>query len=603
MQYIDEKFKDMKPEDTVRRIQDILRGIGIEVEEDWNDSGVESCYSLTVSARGGVPSANGKGVTKEFARASAYGEFIERLQGGLFMYKFQSVGRDPDMNLQNSAPDAKYMTVEELEENGEWMDKVIMACKNPRVTRKSIAKLCRIYACADDGRILTLPFYSLFEKKHVYLPIAFVDQIYATNGCCAGNTREEAWVHALSEMMERHATLAMLTGGQAAAKFPDEVIGSYPVVSQIIRDIRSSGKFDIDIFDYSIGNGFPVVSTRIINKTNHSYRVNVAADPVFEIALQRTLTELMQGKNIKNFTSRHAGKIVNDSAQLAAISNVINQLETGSGVYSADFFANEIVCKKEATVFEERRDKNNRELLDYMLNLYRELDRPVYVRNFSYLGFPCYRFVVPGFSEAYIARLSESFPEYALADEACKTMKMPKIASENDLNWLLGYMKLISGIFGRYHFFGRIAGVPLSGSANIKLACMTRAYAAYRVGQYDNAIKFMEPWLKSDATDEEKAYFACVERYIELKKMGVEAEKIQLILGKFFEAQYVNKLYDVLNQGKTPYDEYLLQCDRENCDRCQYKTVCCYDGIRKMYAKVGAVYQTFVNGQAVTEFE
>ena len=184
MQYIDERFKDAKPEDTVKKIKGILDGLGIEVFENWTDSGLENCYSLSLSAKGGIPAANGKGVTREFARASAYGEFIERLQGGLHFYKFQSIGRIPEMNLQSFAPDAKYMTVDELIENGEWMDHIINEYKFPNVSRKSIAQLCKAYAGAEDGKILTIPFYSLFEKKQVYIPSDFVDHMYATTGCC-----------------------------------------------------------------------------------------------------------------------------------------------------------------------------------------------------------------------------------------------------------------------------------------------------------------------------------------------------------------------------------------------------------------------------------
>ena len=69
------------------------------------------------------------------------------------------------MNLHASAPDCKYMTVEELEENGDWMDQIIDTYKYPRLTRKTIAQKCKMFACADDGKILTLPFYSLFEKS------------------------------------------------------------------------------------------------------------------------------------------------------------------------------------------------------------------------------------------------------------------------------------------------------------------------------------------------------------------------------------------------------------------------------------------------------
>ena len=158
MRYIDERFKEASPEDTVAKIKGILEKYGIEVYERWTDSGIENCYSLSVFAKGGIPSANGKGVTKEFAKASAYGEFIERLQGGLHFYKLQSIIRNKEVHLQTYAPDAKYMTVDELIENGEWMDYIIEEYKLTNVTRKTIAQHCKAYACADDGKILTLPF-------------------------------------------------------------------------------------------------------------------------------------------------------------------------------------------------------------------------------------------------------------------------------------------------------------------------------------------------------------------------------------------------------------------------------------------------------------
>ncbi len=603
MQYIDEKFKDSSPAETVTKIQGILKGIGVEVVEKWYDSGIENCYSLSVSGPGGVPSSNGKGITKEFARASAYGEFIERLQGGLFFYKFQSIIRNSDMNIQSFAPDAKYMTVEELIENGEWMDVIIDTYKNPFITREALADQCLIYSCSDNGKVLTIPFYSIFEKKYVYLPIGFVDQIYATNGCCVGNTREEAWVHALSEIMERHANLEIFTSGKSAPKIPDEVIARYPVVSAIINEIRANGKFDIDIFDYSIGNGFPVVSTRIINKENLSYRVNVAADPVFEIALQRTLTELMQGKNIHNFTAGHGGKIIGKVTDFPLTSNITNQLESSNGIYTADFFANELTCDRKATEFADNSNKTNKELLDYLLSLYTQLGKPVYVRNFSYLGFPCYRFVVPGFSEALAVRLGELVPEYAIADDAAKTMRNIANAEESDLALLISHTKTLKTMTGRYSHFGRISGVPISGPCLSLLNGVTRAYASYRLGQYSNAINFLTPCTKSEYLDEDlRKYLTCINKFVELKALNISEDKLRIILQKFFEKHHFERLCAALDSGKTPYDEFLLECDYKSCSTCKYKESCCYEAAKDINTKAGAVYKNFVHGQDESEF-
>lgn len=601
MKYIDEKFKDAKPEDTVARIKSILNALGIQVYETWYESGLENCYSLSVFASRGLPSSNGKGVTKAFARASAYGEFIERLQGGLHMYKFQSLIRNPDMNLQACAPDCKYMTIEELIENGEWMDSIISTYGNSALDRATIAHLCKVYACADDGNILTLPFYSLFENKYVYLPIDFVDQVYGTNGCCAGNTREEAWVHALSEIMERHANIAVLTSGKAVPKFPDEVINKYPVVSRIMTQIKESGDYDIEILDYSFGSNFPVVATRIIDKKTHSYRVKVAADPIFEIALQRNLTELFQGTNIKNITDNQYGVILKQVTDFPAYNNTINQLETGRGVYTADYFADELISNTDPNSFADNVSKTNRQLLDHILEIFRKENKQIYVRNFSYLGFHSYRFVIPGFSEALILKLNQAVPEHAVADMTCNYFRDPIHSSDADLHWLLHYSNQIKLTKSRYENFGRIAGVPISGKINHFLANITRSYASYRLQSYADAIKYLDAATKS-ADEEDKDYLACIRKYIELKKAGIDEEKIKVVIGKFFVKPLTDQLFANLQNNRSPYDELLLSCDFESCETCRYRKYCCYQDARQIFKIVGSKYRNFIHGQDESEF-
>ena len=597
MQYIDMKFKERNPVETVNIIKEILDNIGLEVFETWLDSGIDNCWSLQVAPHGGVPFSNGKGITKELARASAYGEFIERLQGGLFFYKHQSIIRDSDMNIQSFAPDAKYMTMSELIADGEWMDYIIRAYGG-NISRESIAKQCMVYDCSIDGKILTLPFYSLFEDKYVYLPISFVDQIFATNGCCVGNSKSEAWVHALSEIMERHATLNILTKGHAAPVIPDEILEKFPVVSKIIADIKDSGDIDIEIFDFSTHEGFPVISTRIINKNTHSYVVNVAADPVLEIAIQRTLTEIFQGRTIRNFCSSHTGEILGSVDDYPLQSNIINQLETGNGLFTADFFAEEITCKRSVSDFPDNSQKNNDELLQYMLSLYRKNENPVYVRNFSYLGFSCYRFVVPGFSEAFATKLSRPISEFALADQACTIMKDVANASDADLSCLLTYNKMIASVFSRYNNFGRLSGVPITGNNSLLLACVTRAYAAYRLGKYSDSLKYVEPIIKSKKQDEStKEYIKCVKMYIQLKQKNISEEKIKIILPKFFKHEHFNRVFRNLDEGTTPYDDFLLKCDLRNCLSCRYVDSCHYNSCKSVITTAGKYYTAFVHGQ------
>lgn len=601
MRYIDEKFKEAAPADTVERIRKILEGLGMDVVEEWFDSGLDDCFSLKLSAGSGIPASRGKGVTKDFARASAYGEFIERLQGGLFYYKYQSVCRDKDLNIHTFAPDAKYMTVDELVENGDWMDYVIEACGSPLLDRAAIAEQCRMYACADDGKVLTLPFYSIFEKKHVYLPISFVDYIFATNGCCVGNTKTEAWVHALSEILERNANLRIFKSGKAAPRIPDETIEKFPVVSNIIRQIKESGDFDIELFDYSTENGFPVVSTRIINKKTQDYKVNVAADPVFEIAIQRTLTEIFQCNNLSTFTSGRKSRVLNSITDYPMSSNVINQLETSTGVYTADYFANEITCTDAPKDFTDHSTKTNEELLDYLLDIYKGLNRPVYVRNFSFLGFPCYRFVVPGFSEAFNLKLLEPIPEYALADDTRKVYCAPTKASDEELAWMLNHAKMIEPTFAKYNSFAKNSGLLISGGIDGFLAKVTRAYAAYRLGRYAEAQNFLTGIPRHLFDEDTVDYLNCINKYVEFKTSKIPEEKIKSIIKKFFVTPTFERLYNALESGKTPYDEFLMDCSYD-CANCKYRKNCCYENARRINLLAGEVYKSFVHGQDEAEF-
>ncbi len=595
MNYIDEKFKDTSPVKTVETIQNLLKNIGLTISENWNDSGVENCCSLRVNAGEIIPGANGKGVSKEFARASAYGEFIERLQSGLFFYKYQSFECDPSVNLQCFAPDAKYFTKEELDETADWMDYILNAYDG--LTRQSLLKQFEMYAHTDDGKILCIPFYSLFEDKYVYLPAGFIEHIYSANGCCVGNSEAEALVHAFSEIMERKASIAAVTKGISFPRIPEEVLQSFPTVSKILARLRETDDLDVAIFDCSLGNGFPVISTRIINKNTHGYIVNFAADPVLEIAIQRTLTEIFQARNLKNIAPEQNKVILGSVNDMRSASNVLNQLETGKGYFAADYFADEITCDRKSTDFKDNSGLTNQQLLEKMLELYKEIGKPVLVRNYNFLGFPCYKVIVPGYSESRGMKLTETIQEYGIGHEVSKILRYPQKFTAPDFAVLSMFKKMIANIHSRHNNFKYLAGLPLDGSACDLLINVTFAYCAYVTNDMKTVFENLAALSrKSTISDEDKKYFECVKQYLTLKGSKVDQEKIFCVLNKFHKKQYVQKLEVALKNG-TPFDEYLLKCDTKNCNDCRYKNNCHYDHIRKLIKNAGNIYSKFIDGQ------
>lgn len=64
------RYKETRPEKTVKRIKEILKKYGVEVEENWGKKSSVGTHSLRLCIKGTNIGQNGKGMTKEFAMAS-----------------------------------------------------------------------------------------------------------------------------------------------------------------------------------------------------------------------------------------------------------------------------------------------------------------------------------------------------------------------------------------------------------------------------------------------------------------------------------------------------------------------------------------------------
>lgn len=601
MKFIDEKFKEATPEVTVKRIQEALRKVGIEIEEKWYDSGIENCYSLSLRAGKGMPSSHGKGITKAFAQASAYGEFIERLQSGLFFYKLQSFECDPRVNLQCYAPDGKYFTAEELAQNANWIDCIVESY--PGLTKEALLRQFVMYAHTDDGKILCIPFYSLFEDKYVYLPAGFIEHMYSANGCCVGNTKEEALVHAFAEIMERKASIAAVTKGEAFAEIPEETLQTFPAVSQILAKLRETEELDVKILDCSITSELPVICTRLINKKTQGYVTDFGADPVLEIAIQRTLTEIFQGRSLTGLVSNEVSRpVLARLDQMRIATNVLNQLEIGRGLFTADFFAEEVSCDKPVSAFEDNSGLDNKQLLRKMMELYRKLEKPVLIRNYNFLGFPCYKVIIPGFSESRGMKLTETVQEYELGHLTSQVFRYPQKFTVADFAFVFAFRKMIANTLSRENDFQFLSGIPLDYTVARPLLNITLAYCAYKMGNQkivlENVNALCSPYI---GNDDLRQYFRCLRQFLQFRADDVAEDKIFCVLNKFHSRQYVEQLRKSLKTG-TPFDEYLLRCDTNNCGDCRYQNQCHYAYIRTMIEKTGAIYKQFTDGQNSENF-
>ena len=118
------RYKEVEPKETVKKLKQILNKIGIEVEEKWSKESSVGTYSLRVCVKGTDIGQNGKGMTKEFARASGYAEFLERLQNGMFRFRIEKPTKDLPFSY---SPDEKILAIDGLVEDNSFFQEILKA--------------------------------------------------------------------------------------------------------------------------------------------------------------------------------------------------------------------------------------------------------------------------------------------------------------------------------------------------------------------------------------------------------------------------------------------------------------------------------------------
>lgn len=387
------KYKSCPPAETVARIRRILHERGIAVDESWVDSGVEDIASVRIHVRGTDVGQNGKGTNREFAAASGYAEFMERLATGYLL---------PER--LTTMHDRQWLSVEEVVERGG--DLLRGSCEAIREQDGALAFLpLDVEACVRgwsydaraDGRIAAIPFRTLDGDRPAYLPENMLRAYYFTNGSCAGNRRDEALVQGLSELCERYATRRIIQERLTPPRIPDETLAAWPALSQAVESIRAREQLDLTILDASLGMGLPVVAALLVDRSRAKVALRFGAHPRFEIAVERCLTEILQGRHIERLENV-ATYDVRGEASAGSHLNYFNLIKTATGVPPAELFLDSPSWVAEPCTEAPASIEGQ---LDFLVQLFGRLGWEVYVRDCSQLGFPVYQIVVPGVSMAF----------------------------------------------------------------------------------------------------------------------------------------------------------------------------------------------------------
>ena len=383
--------KDEHPRQTVKKIKNILNNIGIYTKEkitNFDYTKKNAPRSVRIYVNEYKIGSNGKGSNYINSRASGYAEFMERLQNG-FIYAF---------NLRNKeflyAPDEIYYGTDEL-----LHSEIIK-----HYSDKSFVKL--LAAINNNNKTVMLPFYSVKEKKEVYLPIEMIQILQQSNGMAAGNTLEEAIVQGLSEICERYSMKYVIKNRIIMPDVPENEYMQYDRIRGMIEYIESLG-FKITIKDASLGKNLPVVAAVLEDFKNDKMFIKFGSHPKFPIAVERLITEFLQGVNIDINGENELKNYIMVSGCLENYSQTVFEIfHTHQGCINiksslADLFKQNNAKYKytPSSFLQDFNNNDNKKILKFLLKNIKPLSNDnIYIRDVSYLGFPSIYIYIPSMS-------------------------------------------------------------------------------------------------------------------------------------------------------------------------------------------------------------
>ncbi|NHC02306.1 OsmC domain/YcaO domain-containing protein [Acinetobacter sp. 187] len=391
--------KDLPLEETIANMSGILANLGMKIEiASWRNI-VPNVWSLHIrDAQSPMCFTNGKGSTKESALASALGEFIERLNCNFF-YNDQFWGEEIANAPFVHYPDEKWF---QPGPNGELpaeiLDEHTLDIYNP--DDELLGTHLYDTNSGNTARgICSLPFVRQSDGETVYFPSNLIENLYLSNGMSAGNTLEEAQVQCLSEIFERAVKRQILEGEIALPDVPEEVLAKYPSIVEGIKGLEEQG-FPVLVKDASLGGQFPVMCVTLMNPRTGGVFTSFGAHPSFEVALERSLTELLQGRSFEGLND--LPKPTFSSNAVTEPNNFVEHFIDSSGLVSWRFFSAKSDYDFVEWDFTAEGEHANAEEAATMFSILEDLGHEVYMAVYKHLGATACRILVPGYSEVYL---------------------------------------------------------------------------------------------------------------------------------------------------------------------------------------------------------
>ena len=388
--------KDAALEDSIARFQQKLTDLGFHIEEASWLNPVPHVWSVHIRDRDcPLCFTNGKGASKKAALASALGEYFERLSTNYFFADFY-LGKEIAEGEFVHYPNEKWFPVPEDDSLPEGiLDERLHAFYDPE-QELSGSDLIDLQSGNAARGICALPFTRQSDLETVHIPMNIIGNLYVCNGMSAGNTANEARVQGLSEVFERYVKNRIIAESISLPEIPQEVLARYPGVVEAIAKLEEEG-FPILSYDASLGGQYPVICVVLFNPANGTCFASFGAHPDFGVALERTVTELLQGRSLKDLDVFTPPTF--DDEEVAEHANLETHFIDSSGLISWDMFKQDADYAFADWDF----SGTTEEEFATLMAIFGQEEADVYIADYEHLGVYACRILVPGMSDIYPA--------------------------------------------------------------------------------------------------------------------------------------------------------------------------------------------------------
>ena len=390
--------KDLPLEQTIANMTGVLAALGIKIEiASWRNL-VPHVWSLHIrDAHSPMCFTNGKGSTKESALASALGEYIERLNNNHF-YAGSFWGEDIANAEFVHYPNERWFKPGKKDAlPKEILDAYCLQIYNPDGELRGSHLVDTNSGNVQRG-ICALPYVRQSDGAVVYFPSNLIENLFVSNGMSAGNTLVEAQVQCLSEIFERAVKREILEGEITLPDVPPEVLAKYPGILAGIQGLEEQG-FPVLVKDASLGGVYPVMCVTLMNPRTGGVFASFGAHPSLEVALERSLTELLQGRSFEGLNDLPQPTFTSEA--VTEPNNFVEHFIDSSGIVSWRFFSAKADHEFVEWDFSGQGDNSNAEEAATLFGILEGMGKEAYMAVYDQLGATACRILVPGYSEIY----------------------------------------------------------------------------------------------------------------------------------------------------------------------------------------------------------